>query len=1144
MGKDREPPRVDAPQATASREIPLRPSTADCPQRGVDGGKLHCHCEVSERRKRFAPQTKAEGTTVMATAAASAAAQESLAPVDGATLLLTGLLGVLVLVYLLNAATQGLGGPASVADVLAVLRQGVRDPRRAELRERALREAEDAEAERVLHHEEVDHLERDVEDDDLSDDDEDDLDDADLGFVDNGDDEIAAAALDENAQDVDGEAPAGAEPDFDNMTERQMQKAMRKRRKRDEKRARQEWIRERERRRQAEREAYLARQQERDEEHELEAAAQRETLEEKRKEDEALYKQWRGAITVERQGEDAGDADDQVAATIVKYIKENKVVRLEDLAADMELRTQDVKQRLEAIVAEGRIDGVFDDRGKFIHVTTQELDALAQYITERGRVSIRELTQAQLVSTTAASTEAEAYADPSGATSTSAWTTTSMFGISGVVAAANSVAVASTARANTNRIFPFPSLRSRTHVSFAQLIHEIIQKHGKRIDEVVRPERDFDYDIFSIQTLRKSYLLRKDGVIMETPQYMHMRVALGIHGDDLESAFAMYDKMSRRLYTPASPTLFNSGTPRAQLASCFLLALKGDSIEGIFDTLGDCAKISKYAGGIGLHMHNLRSSNSHIEGTNGKSSGIVPFLKIFNETARAVNQAGKRKGAFAIYLEPHHADIEQFIELRRNTGAEELRTHDLFMERVQQNALWSLFDPNTAPGLEEVYGDEYKALYERYETEGRAVKTVRAQDLWVSMLRSIKESGGPYLTNKDAVNNRSNKKNLGTIKSSNLCNEIVEYSSPDESAVCTLSSLILANYVTEEVDDTFGFRFNFEMLTEVTREVVRNLDLCIDRMFYPIESARTSNLRHRPMGIGVSGLHDVFMKLKMAYDSPEAKQLNKLIFETIYRAAVLESSELARVKGPYESFAGSPASQGVFQFEMWGLDVTTEGELFYKDWEGIHKNMVRYGLRNSLLVALMPTASSASIAGVTESFEILTSNLYSRKVMAGEYTIVNKYMVRELVERGIWNQNLSERILSNNGSIQVFADEIPADVRHRYRTVWEYKMRDYIVMSADRAPFVCQTQSLNLYMVRPTIPKLNAMLQYAHKKGLKTLLYYLRTKAVTEAIKFTAPEGMHHIIDENENKNENKVSENEKAILADNDDRECLSCSA
>lgn len=637
-------------------------------------------------------------------------------------------------------------------------------------------------------------------------------------------------------------------------------------------------------------------------------------------------------------------------------------------------------------------------------------------------------------------------------------------------------------------------------------LYEVVMAYRDEIDNAVVPENDFQYDIFAIETLRRSYLQKAGDKTIETPQYMLMRVALGVYSKTIleegtiSDALEMYRLMSERYYIHSSPTLFNSGTPRPQLASCFLLTNKEDSIDGIYETLGECAAISKMAGGIGLSIHDVRSTGSLIEGTNGRSSGIVPMLQVFNATCRYVDQAGKRKGAIAIYLEPHHADVLKFVELRKTTGNMEQRTPDLFialwisdyfMECVETDQLWALFDPNTAKGLSDVHGDEYVALYNKYKDEGRAIQTIPARELWTAIMVSQIETGTPYMLNKDQCNKKSNQQNLGTIKSSNLCAEIVQYSAPDETAVCNLASINLSRFVK-------GNSVDYQKLTDVSRVAIRNLNKVIDVSYYPSENASRSNFRHRPVGLGVSGLHDVFFLLGIAYDSDEARVVNKRIFETIYRGAILESIALSKKHGPYSSFEGSPASKGVLQFDLWGIDQST---LFWEDWGQIKKDVCEFGLRNSLVVSLMPTASSASIMGVTESFEIQTSNLFTRKVLSGEFVLINKYLVRDLVSLGLWNKGMMNRLLDSNGSVQNI-EGIPQNIKDVYRTVWEYKMRAVIDMAADRSPFIDQSQSLNMFLENPNIQKLTSMYNYAYKKGLKTMSYYLHSRGAADAINF------------------------------------------
>jgi len=633
------------------------------------------------------------------------------------------------------------------------------------------------------------------------------------------------------------------------------------------------------------------------------------------------------------------------------------------------------------------------------------------------------------------------------------------------------------------------------------------------IEAIINYERDYDFDYFGFKTLEKSYLLRDTkGRILERPQHMWMRVALGIWttgsnttSQQLKQAFETYNLMSRKVYTHATPTLFNAGTPRPQLSSCFLLAMKDDSIDGIYETLKECANISKFAGGIGLHIHNIRASGSLIGGTNGTSNGIVPMLRNFNATARYVDQGGgKRNGSFAIYLEPWHADIEEFLKLKLNTGETEERARDLFyalwisdlfMRRVEDDGQWSLFCPHEAPGLSDVYGDEFDALYTKYEKEGRARKTVSAQKLWFKILDSQIETGTPYLLYKDPANKKSNQKNLGTIKSSNLCTEIIEYSSPDETAVCNLASIALPAFVSPD-----NKTFDFDKLREVTASAVRALNKVIDINFYPIPEAKRSNMRHRPIGLGVQGLADVFARLRLPWETPEAARLNQLIFEHIYYAAVEASSALAMLEGSYETFDGSPASKGILQPDMWSVTPITETEKTL-DWASLRVN-ASHGLRNSLLVAPMPTASTSQILGYTECFEPMTSNIYARRVLAGEYVVVNKYLVSNLMELGIWSESLKQQIIARNGSVQGIK-EIPEDLQAVYKTSWEIKQRSLIDMAAQRGAFICQSQSLNLSIENPTYAKLTSMHFHAWKQGLKTGCYYLRTKAPVMAQKFT-----------------------------------------
>ena len=632
----------------------------------------------------------------------------------------------------------------------------------------------------------------------------------------------------------------------------------------------------------------------------------------------------------------------------------------------------------------------------------------------------------------------------------------------------------------------------------------LVKEKGGKIDAYINHERDYNFDYFGFKTLEKSYLLRDTSMkVVERPQHMWMRVALGLWGSNLNRAFETYDLLSMKLMTHATPTLFNAGTPRPQLSSCYLLAMHDDSISGIYKTLSDCAAISKYAGGIGLHLHNIRARGSLIRGTNGSSNGIIPMLRVFNNTARYVDQGGgKRNGSFAMYLEPWHADVEDFLRMKLNTGAEEERARDLFyalwipdlfMTRVEADAEWSLFCPDEAPGLAEVWGAEFEALYTKYETEGRAKKTVSARKLWFQVMDSQMETGTPYLLYKDAANKKSNQQNVGTIKSSNLCTEIIEFSSPEETAVCNLASIALPAFVT----GLAGATFDFDGLRAVVKTIVRNLNRVIDINFYPTPETKRSNMRHRPVGLGVQGLADVFAMLGLAWESEDAASLNQLIFEHVYYAAVEESAALASEEGSYESFAGSPASEGKLQPDLWDIKPISER----LDWNALRAK-ARQGLRNSLLVAPMPTASTSQILGYNECFEPFTSNIYTRRTLAGEYIVVNKHLMKELIQAGLWNDALKQRIVAQNGSIQSMED-IPEKIRARYKTAWEIPQKVLIDMAAARGAFICQSQSLNLFMADPTYSKLTSMHFYAWKKGLKTGCYYLRTKAPVAAQKFT-----------------------------------------
>lgn len=631
-------------------------------------------------------------------------------------------------------------------------------------------------------------------------------------------------------------------------------------------------------------------------------------------------------------------------------------------------------------------------------------------------------------------------------------------------------------------------------------VYQIIIKHSELLDSTIIYDRDFGYDYFGFKTLEKSYLLKIDGQVAERPQHMLMRVAIGIHKEDIEAAIETYNLMSERWFTHATPTLFNAGTPKSQLSSCFLLTTKDDSIEGIYDTLKQCAKISQSAGGIGLSITDIRATGSYIRGTNGTSNGIIPMLKVFNDTARYVDQGGgKRKGSFAIYIEPWHSDIFEFLELKRNHGKEELRARDLFyalwisdlfMKRVEENGTWSLFCPNEAPGLSTTWGEEFEKLYEKYEQEGKARKTVKAQELWFAILESQIETGTPYMLYKDACNGKSNQQNLGTIKSSNLCTEIVEYTSPDEVAVCNLASIALPRFITDG-------QLDYKKLFEVTKVITKNLNKIIDVNYYPVEEARRSNFRHRPIGIGVQGLADTFIMLRMPFDSDEAVKLNKEIFETVYFAAMTASMELAQRDGAYETYEGSPVSKGIFQYDMWGVTPSDRW-----NWTELKENVKKHGVRNSLLLAPMPTASTSQILGNNECFEPYTSNIYTRRVLSGEFIVVNKYLLKDLVSLGLWTNELKNKIITNNGSIQNI-EEIPQPIKELYKTVWEIKQRTLIDMAADRGAYICQSQSLNLFLQDVDFSKLTSMHFYGWKKGLKTGMYYLRTKSAVDAIKFT-----------------------------------------
>jgi len=634
-------------------------------------------------------------------------------------------------------------------------------------------------------------------------------------------------------------------------------------------------------------------------------------------------------------------------------------------------------------------------------------------------------------------------------------------------------------------------------------LYEVVMENAELLDKAVVDKRDFNYDYFGFKTLERSYLLRKNGVIVERPGQMLLRVSVGIHMNNMEAAIETYNLMSKKLFTHASPTLFNSGTSKPQLSSCFLLTMKDDSIEGIYDTLRQTALISQSAGGIGLSIHNIRAKGSAIKGTNGTSNGIVPMLKVFNDTARYVDQGGgKRKGAFAIYLEPWHADIFDFLEMKKNTGKDEQRardlfyalwTPDLFMKRVEADGMWSLFCPHECPGLADTYGAEFEKLYTRYEEEGKAKKTVRAQDIWFAVLESQVESGSPYMLYKDAVNEKSNQKNLGTIKSSNLCTEIMEYTAPDEVAVCNLASVALNKFV-----DVKKGEYDHKALYDVAYRMTVNLNRIIDINYYPVPEAKNSNMRHRPIGLGVQGLADTFFLMRYPFESEEAKKLNQEIFETIYFAAVTASNDLSIQDGPYSTFKGSPMSQGIFQFDMWGVKPTS-GRW---DWEGLRSKVIEGGVRNSLLVAPMPTASTSQILGNNECFEPITSNIYVRRVLSGEFAVVNQYLVKDLIKENLWDDDMRNEIIANNGSVQSI-ERIPEEIKALYKTVWEISQKAVIELAAGRGPYIDQGQSMNIHMQDPNFGKLSSMHFHGWKSGLKTGMYYLRSRAAVNAVQFT-----------------------------------------
>ncbi|CCH63131.1 hypothetical protein TBLA_0J01350 [Henningerozyma blattae CBS 6284] len=640
----------------------------------------------------------------------------------------------------------------------------------------------------------------------------------------------------------------------------------------------------------------------------------------------------------------------------------------------------------------------------------------------------------------------------------------------------------------------------------AKDVYETVMANRDEINSAIVYDRDFQFNYFGYKTLERSYLLRMNGQVAERPQHLIMRVCLGIHGSDIKAALESYNLMSHRYFTHATPTLFNSGTPRPQMSSCFLVAMKEDSIEGIYDTLKECALISKSAGGIGIHMHNIRSTGSYIAGTNGTSNGLIPMIRVYNNTARYVDQGGnKRPGAIAIFLEPWHADIFDFIDIRKNHGKEEIRARDLFpalwipdlfMKRVKENGDWTLFSPSEAPGLSDVYGDEFEALYNRYVEEGKGRKTIKAQKLWYSILEAQTETGTPFICYKDAANKKSNQKNLGTIKSSNLCCEIIEYSAPDETAVCNLASVALPAFIETAADGTTQ-TYNFQKLHDVCKVITRNLNKVIDRSYYPVPEARNSNMRHRPIALGIQGLADTYQLLRIPFESDRAKELNIHIFETLYHASLEASCELAEVDGPYSSYEGSPVSQGILQYDMWNVKPT---DLW--DWDSLKAKIKKHGVRNSLVLAPMPTASTSQILGYNECFEPFTSNMYSRRTLSGEFQVVNPYLLRDLVDLGVWDDAMKQHLITDNGSIQNLPN-IPQELKELYKTVWEISQKKIIDLAADRSAFIDQSHSLNIHIQAPTMGKLTSMHFYGWQKGLKTGMYYLRTQAASAAIQFT-----------------------------------------
>lgn len=679
----------------------------------------------------------------------------------------------------------------------------------------------------------------------------------------------------------------------------------------------------------------------------------------------------------------------------------------------------------------------------------------------------------------------------------------------------------------------------------SQSTYEIVQKHAERLNSAIVSSRDYDYNYFGFKTLERSYLLKINGKVAERPQHMLMRVAVGIHGEDIDAAIETYTLLSEKWFTHASPTLFNAGTPRGQLSSCFLLTMKDDSIDGILDTLKCCALISKHAGGIGLNVHCIRAQGTYIAGTNGVSNGLVPMLRCYNSMARYVDQGGnKRPGAFAIYLEPWHADVFEFLDLKKNSGDSELRARDLFyalwvpdlfMKRVESDGDWSLMCPHECPGLADVWGEEFEKLYIRYEEEGRYKRKVRAQDLWYEIVRSQIETGTPYMVYKDHCNRKSNQKNLGTIKCSNLCTEVVQYSSPDEIAVCNLASIALNRFVNEDTKE-----YDFKKLREVTRVITRNLNRVIDVSYYPLEEARVSNMRHRPIGIGVQGLADAFILMRYPFESPEARKLNIQIFETIYYAALEESCELAAKYGPYESYKGSPASEGILQYDMWNVTPT---DLW--DWAELKEKIAKHGLRNSLLLAPMPTASTAQILGNNESIEAYTSNVYVRRVLSGEFQVCNPHLIKDLTERGLWSEQMKMEIMNSRGSIQNI-NAIPNDLKELYKTVWEIKQRAVVEMAADRGAFIDQSQSLNIHFAEPTYAKVTSMHFTGWRLGLKTGMYYLRTKPAANAIAFTVDKTKltNKNVTPSRNKGQINSTLTEENFVCTRDNKDCLMCSS